>query len=209
VSARLRAAAFDVGNVLLDWLPETLPAPLAAASGLEEGPAMNALFAVSARDERRCDLGTLAPAAFMAELREGLIRAGGRPVPVEDLRRIWCSALRFRPGASPLLARLRRDVDVAVWSNTDPIHFAYYAPWLPCLARARSLHLSFLVGKAKPDRAFFESGVRALGRAPEEVFFVDDLPANVAAARALGIDAAQAATLAEVEAALATRGLLR
>jgi putative hydrolase of the HAD superfamily len=115
----------------------------------------------------------------------------------------------LRPGASPLVARLRGEVDVAVWSNTDPIHFSWYAPRLGCLSRARSLWLSFLVGAAKPAREFYEGALRSLGRGAAEVLFVDDLPENVVAARSLGIDAVQAASIAEVEALLEARGLLR
>jgi FMN phosphatase YigB (HAD superfamily) len=39
---------------------------------------------------------------------------------------------------------------------------------------------------AKPDPAIYRAFERATARAPEEILFFDDLPENVAAARALG-----------------------
>lgn len=45
------------------------------------------------------------------------------------------------------------------------------------------------MGAMKPDRAFFEHIVADLGLPPHEIGFVDDVPANVEAARAVGIRA--------------------
>jgi putative hydrolase of the HAD superfamily len=45
------------------------------------------------------------------------------------------------------------------------------------------------LGVAKPDVAFFATVLARLGASPEEVAFVDDSPANVGAARGLGIAA--------------------
>lgn len=44
-------------------------------------------------------------------------------------------------------------------------------------------------GIAKPDRRIFERACQRLGVQPEEVVFVDDAEANIAAARALGMQA--------------------
>ncbi len=43
------------------------------------------------------------------------------------------------------------------------------------------------VGALKPDRAMFDAALEAVRAAPDEALFVDDLRANVAAARRLGI----------------------
>ena len=206
--ATIRAVAFDIGNVLIDWLPEALVDPVAAATGLPGDVAMKAVFALYGRSKRRLDLGDLSPRAFHAELSAALVAAGGRALSYADWLTLWCGTLRARPGVNALVGRVRPDLAVAVWSNTDPVHFGCYSTWLSCLARARSLWLSFVTGLAKPDPAYFEGALAALGLRAEEVTFLDDTPANVEAARAMGIDAVQVATIEEVEAALGGRGLL-
>jgi putative hydrolase of the HAD superfamily len=41
----------------------------------------------------------------------------------------------------------------------------------------------------KPDPEFFREAVRRIGLPPEEIYYVDDSPVNVEAARAVGINA--------------------
>lgn len=49
--------------------------------------------------------------------------------------------------------------------------------------------LSCEVGAAKPDPRIYQEALRQLGVAPYEAVFIDDFPANVAGARALGLHA--------------------
>jgi len=53
-----------------------------------------------------------------------------------------------------------------------------------------AMHYSAELGAAKPDAAFFEAIERRNGLAPEQMFFIDDKPANVEAAKARGWPAA-------------------
>ncbi|HHX44830.1 MAG TPA: HAD-IA family hydrolase, partial [Chloroflexi bacterium] len=48
---------------------------------------------------------------------------------------------------------------------------------------------SYAVGALKPDPRTYRAALRALQAAPKETLFIDDAPANVVAAQALGIDA--------------------
>jgi FMN phosphatase YigB (HAD superfamily) len=204
----IRAVAFDVGNVLVDWLPEALVDPVTAATGLPGDRAMECVMTLYARSKKRVDLGDLSPRAIHEELNGLVVGAGGRAISYPEWLRVWCCTLRRRPGVDAVVRRVRRELGLSMWSNTDPVHFACWSQWLPCFSRARSIWLSYVVGVGKPDRAFFEGALEALGCAGPEVFFIDDTPANVEAARALGIEAVQAATTKEVEAALERRGLL-
>jgi HAD superfamily hydrolase (TIGR01509 family) len=205
---RARFVAFDLGNVLIDYTPQATVAALAAASGLALERALEVAGAFPDGLKRRFERGEIAPAAFAAEVSRRAVAAGGCPLRFEQFARGWTAAIAPRPGAAALVGRLGAGVGFAVWSNTDPLHFAFISPALPFLGRARALHLSFLAREAKPDRAFFEGALAGLAARAEEVVFVDDAPANVDAARALGIDAFAAATLAEAAGGLAARGLL-
>lgn len=60
-------------------------------------------------------------------------------------------------------------------------------PWLTELPVAI---YSARVGRCKPDPEVYRLALAGLGLAPEDVFFTDDRPGNVAAAQALGMPAA-------------------
>lgn len=67
------------------------------------------------------------------------------------------------------------------------------------------------LGVAKPDPEFFLAILRALALRPDEVLFIDDLPANVAAARSVGLSAERhdpANGADGIEAILTAHGLL-
>lgn len=51
--------------------------------------------------------------------------------------------------------------------------------------------LSFRLGAVKPDPAIFERAADLAGVAPRDIFYTDDIPGHVAAAREAGFDAVQ------------------
>jgi putative hydrolase of the HAD superfamily len=203
-----RFVAFDMGNVLVDYRPEATLAALAEAAGLAPARVEAMARAFLGGTKRRVERGEYTPRAFYEAVNAEIRAAGGRALGWEEFARSWTASVAPRPGAEALVARLAPGVPFALWSNTDPIHFARLAPEMPYLARARSVFLSFVAGVAKPERAFYEQALAALGAAPAEVAFADDSAENVDAARALGIDAFLAGTLAAAQRGLAARGLV-
>lgn len=63
------------------------------------------------------------------------------------------------------------------------------------------------VGVRKPEPEIYRALIERLGLAPADILFVDDLPANVAGATAVGIDAVLFTVLADLLRDLANRGL--
>jgi HAD superfamily hydrolase (TIGR01509 family) len=59
----------------------------------------------------------------------------------------------------------------------------------------------------KPDPAIYEAALARLGRAAGETVFIDDAPANIAAARMVGMHAIQFTPALDLEAALAALGV--
>jgi putative hydrolase of the HAD superfamily len=66
---------------------------------------------------------------------------------------------------------------------------------------------SYQVGALKPAACTYAAALAALGAAPGETLFVDDAPANVAAALDLGLDAVRFTTPADRRREFARRGL--
>jgi HAD superfamily hydrolase (TIGR01509 family) len=68
--------------------------------------------------------------------------------------------------------------------------------------RFERLHLSRRIGFLKPSRDAFEAALNDLAVPPSDVLFLDDLHANVVAARALGLHAEIAADPGEARTVL-------
>jgi putative hydrolase of the HAD superfamily len=111
----------------------------------------------------------------------------------------------FFPGVPELLRALRARHRIACLSNTNVLHLAR----MPDLRSVfDGCFLSHEMGLMKPDREAFEFALNALSVRPQDVWFFDDLLANVSAARALGINSHRVAGFADVEPILKREGLL-
>ena len=101
------------------------------------------------------------------------------------------AALWLHPNPESLAAAGRaseRGLRLALFSNA-PVEVAREIDAAPWLASFDPRFFSCNLRAVKPEPAAYEAVLRTLGARPEEVVFVDDRPANVAAARDLGIRA--------------------
>ena len=134
----------------------------------------------------------------------------GRPIPVpvtpgggwEDL---W--ATEFRPKLDPeivaLIANLKASSSrVVCGTNTLAAHYAVHQA-LGDYACFDRVYASHLMGKVKPDAAFWLEILTREGVGAGEAFFVDDSAANVLSAAALGLNVHRYRGPAELRAALA------
>jgi glucose-1-phosphatase len=88
-----------------------------------------------------------------------------------------------------LLPQLKQRYRLVLGSNTNPIHARrFLAQFADELRYFDASVLSFEIGARKPGRGFYEHVIRAARCPPERCVFVDDLPANVAGARASGLE---------------------
>jgi putative hydrolase of the HAD superfamily len=86
-----------------------------------------------------------------------------------------------------LLPQLKRRYRLLLASNTNELHAKQFLAQFADIARYfDALVLSHEAGARKPTAAFFTHCQRLVSCAPEECVFIDDLPANVAGARAHG-----------------------
>jgi putative hydrolase of the HAD superfamily len=145
--------------------------------------------------------GALSPEAFA---RAFLAEWPLRMAPAQFLAEFASWVRGFLPGARELLAGLRPRHRIACLSNTNPAHWARLEGieevFDICIA-------SHLTGHLKPARAAYEDALRRLGVDAGQVCFFDDLPGNVAAARALGMQAFQVRGVAETARALRDMGI--
>ncbi|MEU5954268.1 HAD family phosphatase [Streptomyces sp. NPDC047525] len=197
MSPHSRGVLIDVGGVLVrDYFPAA-----SAAWGRRLGlPAAAFMAALYEGDESGVLVGRVSAEAWWETVRERL-RTG--PDVIAELRRDLASRETWDEALVAGLRGLRaRGVPTAVVSNTWPgLRTRMSRGGL--LDVADHLVLSCEAGCAKPDRRIYEIALRLLGIEPADALFIDDTAANVAAARALGMDGhvhtGTAETLARVE----------
>ncbi|MGH9114775.1 MAG: HAD-IA family hydrolase [Acidimicrobiales bacterium] len=174
----------DYGEVLS--LPPALDdrSDLAAAAGWD--PARGDFWEAYWADRMAYDRGDVSAGGFWEAMT-------GRRLDPSCLDRIVARdmAMWLHPNIESIAAAeraSRRGLRLAILSNA-PVEVADgvdAAPWLASFTRR---FFSCRIRSVKPEPAIYEAVLEALRAGPEEVFFFDDRPANVAGARAAGMRA--------------------
>lgn len=109
-------------------------------------------------------------------------------------------------------------VETGLLSNTCAAHWARHLPRhgkpadFPTISRLRHKHASHLMGLAKPGLEIYRAFEKYAGVKGKHILFFDDLPENVAAARAAGWHAERIdhtrATAPQIESILHVYGVL-
>jgi putative hydrolase of the HAD superfamily len=91
------------------------------------------------------------------------------------------------PEVCELIPRLQPRYRVLLGSNTNAIHASQFRrQFANVLAHFDALVLSFEIGRRKPHAGFYEHCQKLAQAKTNEIVFIDDLPANIEAARAHG-----------------------
>jgi FMN phosphatase YigB (HAD superfamily) len=185
----LRAALFDIGGVLA-----------LAPDGTEPADEFDALFArwdarqgtgraiASFLESRRADasLGRITVAAWEAGLAEaGRLDADGLARFVHEFWDLYLGAWNEPLGA--WIAANRPRLRVGLLSNSGIGAREREEARYGLAARVDTIVYSHEEGIAKPNRRIYELACGRLKTIPHEMVFVDDIPANIDAACALGM----------------------
>ncbi len=128
----------------------------------------------------------------------------------EEFRRAWASAFEPDPEVLALVDAVRRHHTTGLLTNNPPV----IREALQYELRGVGLRFDFLgfsceLGSLKPDPAIFRVALARAGCRPQQALFIDDAPANVDAAAALGIPVLRFATAQALEADLVRVRALR
>jgi putative hydrolase of the HAD superfamily len=117
------------------------------------------------------------------------VRAECRLTCPDDVLRAAYADIFYAPNDEviALLPRLKPRYHLLLASNTNELHAQQFVPqFADALRSFDGLVLSHEAGARKPSAAFFAYCQRLVHSAPDDCVFIDDLPANVAGARAHG-----------------------
>lgn len=177
---------FDLGNVLLFFDHRLASRQMAKVAGVAPERIWDVVYAsgLYLRRETR----ELSDADYYEHICREI---GARPDPV-SLEHAGCDIFRRNYTMLPVIAQLKAAGHrLGLLSNTCAAHYEFFASGRYRLIpdAFEVVVTSFDVGCMKPDRRIYEIAAEKAGLSPGEIFFADDMPANVEGAKAAGIDA--------------------
>lgn len=197
------AVLFDVGNVIVRWDPRTLYAKI-----------------FSDAEERERFLAEVCTMDWHAEHDRGVPfrvnadRLVARHPAYEAEIRAWRDRWdEMFSGPIPETESVMRDlhargVPMFALTNMPLEAWPGVQAMSPVFGLFQDAVVSAVEGVIKPDHRAFEIACERAGRAPSELFFVDDNAANIAAAEAMGFPCLLFRDPAELRPALERAGLL-
>ena len=179
-----RALFFDLGNVIVPFDIQRAYAGFEAVSAL---PIEEMAKRLRAGDlVQRYECGEVEDEPFF----ESFCDLTGVRTTFERFCEIW-NSIFLPPTLVPedLLKELSSRHTLLLLSNTNAIHYRFLERNYAHIGHFHHHVLSHEAGAQKPARKIYDDALAAAGVQPEQVFFTDDLPENIEAARRLGIDA--------------------
>jgi putative hydrolase of the HAD superfamily len=181
------ALVFDFGNVIAFFDYAIACAPLGARLGLSGEELL-----AQARREGLTELvveyerGRMTTEEFGVAVRR-LVRL--EELSHEEFVAAWTAIFRLNESVARLIPPLKKEgYTLVLGSNTNDLHARHFRPkFAETLGHFDALVMSHEVGHVKPTVEFYWACAEAAGRPIGECIFIDDLPENVAGARAAGM----------------------
>jgi putative hydrolase of the HAD superfamily len=199
----IKTIVFDFGNVIgfFDYAIST--DRLARHSRLSSDHIRRFIYGGELEDDY--ESGRIPSADFLRRVREGC----GLTCPNDVLAVAFADMFWPNEAVCALVPRLKPRYRLLMGSNTNDLHSRHFLrQFADTVRHFDGLVLSHEVGARKPGPEFFRHAQRLAGCAADECLFIDDLPANVAGARALGWRGIVYSRGADLAAELAKHGVI-
>jgi len=175
---------FDLGGVVCRFVPERRLALLAADCGLPAAEVHARLWESGFSHE--CDLGRYSARQMYAEAR----RRAGLSMDYGGFRSAWTAAFEPDHAVLAIVDAVAGECRTAMLTDNAALLDEALPLLLPEVAgRFEPRLFSYALGACKPDAAVFRGALARLGQSAANVLFVDDTPAAVEGARAVGLTA--------------------
>jgi putative hydrolase of the HAD superfamily len=176
---------FDLGNVLVDFDINNVLSHLLKAAG--PGSGLSGLKLQDTARVREVETGVITDEEYLAHIRA----VTGADFSMEQLIDAWRFAFRLNPAGNEIFQQLREQghpvhfLSNIAWHNVEAVR----RNWPDFFERGTENFFSYELGYHKPDEQIYRAVLEHLNATPEECFFLDDRPENIAGARAVGFDA--------------------
>ena len=176
----LDAFIFDIGNVLVRFEPGKAERNLARL-----GDVSDAEVREISRLGLVCERGGMERGEFLGRVREIVGYTG----PEEDLVRAWQEMFSPNVPMWEFVEKLHGRHPLYLLSNTNCLHHEYLVREYSIFGKFSDGVFSYQARMSKPERGIFDLAIRQFGVDPQSTVYLDDLAANVEAARGAGLQA--------------------
>lgn len=201
---KIEALLFDLGGVVIDIDVNRIFQRWAQHAGCTVADVYHCVKLDEMHD--RYERGEIDCAAYFAHVG----RALGSGLSEDQLRDGWNAIfIGEMPGIGEVLQAMAPKMPLYCLSNTNPAHELYWrAEYAELLKHFREIFVSSTLKMRKPSAEIYDHAVNAIGVAPAQIMFFDDLKQNVDGACARGLRGVQVQSVSAIESALAGVGLL-
>ncbi len=202
MNRELSVILFDLGGVLVELPANPIPADWVDRD-LSSGRKLSDWLTSPAA--RAFEKGEISAPQFADEILNEM----KLPISPEELLTyftFWPKGLF--PGTKALIGRILPHYSLAIFSNTNELHWPRLMTEMELEGRFDYYFASFQIKMSKPAPAAFRYVIKALSCDPSEILFLDDSPLNVDAARRIGMKAERASGIGQVEKILSDYGAL-
>ncbi len=200
----LTTVLWDLGGVLLDFVPERRLALLSADCGLPPAVIHDRVWGAGMANA--WDRGDYENEALYDLVKQTL----GLKMGYERFLETMLTPFSTNQALIEVVDAVSLEIRQSVFTN-NPRHLCDRMPALfpDLVARFDPIIFSCDLRLIKPNPAAFEAALEVLDARPQDVVFIDDSAANIAAASALGMTGLLHESPQETEAALRELGLIR
>jgi glucose-1-phosphatase len=174
------AILFDIGQVLVHF-DFSLAARAITAAGAPHPDPLAALDLLKPAHED----GSIDDKTFLAQAAAAIDMPGGP----DALAPLWCEVFSPNILLAPLLPTLAAKVPLFLLSNTSKLHRDYLFDRFPLFRHFTAGMYSYAARSSKPHPTIYHCAIECFHLDPSTTFYFDDLPENVAAGRAAGLQA--------------------
>jgi HAD superfamily hydrolase (TIGR01509 family) len=186
MDSAVKNVVFDLGGVLLEWNPARILEDFYADANLRR-LLKESLFGHP--DWLELDRGTLSEAQVLARAEQ---RTGRPAAELAALHEAMRQSLHAKTDTVALLDALHaRGIPLYCLSNMSAAVYAHLRLRHDFWDRFRGIVISGEIQLLKPEPEIFTHLLERFGLTAHETVFIDDVPANVEGARAVGMHAIQ------------------
>jgi len=200
----IRAVLFDADGVIQNGSGGDLSARLKRVLGFVPDP-----FEVFLEEVLDAERPTIAGHGELVQSLEPVLGKWGAAGTAAALAEAWWCCVEPDAAVFALIGKLRQQgIFCALATNQHRFRADYMRQTLAYDGRFDRSFYSYELGCAKPDARYFQTILASVPFPAAQILFIDDLADNVAAARSVGLQAAQFVHPKSPEAAPALRALL-